>query len=186
MEKVTCTNCGAENRSTNKYCTDCGFELPKIKTEEISNSVQQPTKQSKEKKKKILTTVVYFVFFFGAYFTVQQIFFKPPSIDKLLMKTASEINKSCPFMVDQFTRLDNAMAMSDNSFQYTYTIVNLDKSQVNLDTAKKYIFPVLLNNLKTSPDMKFARDNNLTMIYYYRDPKGVFVVKYTVTPDMYK
>lgn len=102
------------------------------------------------------------------------------------MKSASEINKSCPIMVDQFTRLDNAIAMPDNVFQYNYTIVNHEKSEVNLDTAKKYILPRLVNNVKTSPEMKFARDNHLTMSYKYSDKNGVFVVKYTITPDMYK
>jgi hypothetical protein len=88
-------------------------------------------------------------------------------------------------MVDQDTRLDNAVALPGNVFQYNYTLVNLEKSEVNIDTVKKYIEPGIINNVKTSPDLKAYRDNKVTMAYYYKDKNGVFVLKISVTPDMY-
>jgi hypothetical protein len=103
-----------------------------------------------------------------------------------MMAAASEINKTCPIMVDQYTRLDNVLAMPDNACQYNYTLVNIDKSEVNLDIVKKYIKPGLINNVKTSPDLKIYRDNKTTMVYNYRDKNGVFILKYSVTPDMYE
>ncbi|PKP40928.1 MAG: hypothetical protein CVT95_13085, partial [Bacteroidetes bacterium HGW-Bacteroidetes-12] len=47
---------------------------------------------------------------------VQQFFFKAPSFDKTLMKTASELNEACPIMVDQVTRLDNAVSLPGKIF----------------------------------------------------------------------
>jgi hypothetical protein len=102
-----------------------------------------------------------------------------------MMEAASELNKTCPFMVDKDTRLDNAAALPGNIFQYNYTLVNLDKSEVNVDTVKKYVEPGLINNVKTSPGLKVYRDNKVTMAYNYRDKNGVFVLKITVTPDLY-
>lgn len=140
---------------------------------------------NKSKRKKTIGTIVGMVAFGLSYFAVQQIFFKPVSFDKAMMEAASELNKTCPIMVDQYTRLDNAVALPDNIFQYNYTLVNLDKSEVNLDTVKKYVEPGLINNVKTNPGLKIYRDNKVTMAYYYKDKNSEFVLKISVTPDMY-
>jgi hypothetical protein len=137
------------------------------------------------KKGKIIGAIVGIVIFGLTYFAVQQIFFKPASFNNAMMEAASELNKSCPIMVDQDTRLDNAIALPDNVFQYNYTLVNLNKSEVNIDTVKKYVEPGLINNVKTNPDLKMYRDNKITMAYNYRDKNGVFVLKISVTPDKY-
>ena len=186
MEKVTCTNCGFENKSNAKYCSDCGHELPKVQNDFQGQPMQSSDNEKKDKRKKLVGIIVGAVAFGLSYFAVQQIFFAPPSIDKILMKTASEMNKTCPIMADQFTRLDNVLALPDNSFQYNYTVINNSKSEINLDTAKKYIEPVIINRVRTDPGLKFFREKKVTMIYNYQDKNGVFVVKYTVTPDMYK
>ena len=55
--------------------------------------------------------------------------FKPPTFDKQMMKTASEINKSCPIMVDAETRLDNTVALPNKTIQYNYTLVNIEKGR---------------------------------------------------------
>ena len=140
---------------------------------------------STNKRKKTIGTVVGIVVFGLSYFAVQQLFFKPVSFDKAMMQAASELNKTCPIMVDRDTRLDNAVALPDNIFQYNYTLVNLDKSEVNIDTVKKYFEPGLINNVKTNPDLKAYRDNKVTMAYYYKDKNGEFVLKISVTPDLY-
>ena len=124
--------------------------------------------------------------FFASYFAVQYFFFSPPAFDKVMMAAASEINKTCPIMVDQVTRLDNAIALPENSLQYNYTLVNIESTEVNPDTVKKYIEPGIINLVKSSPDMKIYRDNKTTIIYNYRDKNGVFILKLVVTPEMYQ
>ena len=88
-------------------------------------------------------------------------------------------------MVDRDTRLDNAVALPGNILQYNYTLINLDKSEVNVDTVNKYVAPGIINNVRTNPELKVYRDNKVTMDYAYRDKNGVFVLKISVTPDMY-
>src|SRR5260221_1169152 len=114
--------------------------------------------EDQNKTKKIVGIIVGVVAFVLSYFVVQQFFFKTPSFDKAMMEAASELNKTCPVMVDKETRLDNAVAMPDNIFQYNYTLVNLNKADVNIDTVKKYIEPGIINNVKTNPDLKNYRD----------------------------
>ncbi|MFH1005832.1 MAG: zinc ribbon domain-containing protein [Bacteroidota bacterium] len=184
MEKVKCTQCGTENYTNSKYCVRCGYELSKIQTVEPTQTVLKSTTTKQDRKKKIISTTVGMICFALAYYGVQQLFF--PSFDKQLVKIADELNKTCPVMIDQYTRWDNIMPLPNNSFQYNYTIIGNSKSEINLDTAKKYIKPNIINNVKKNPDLKFFRDHKTTLIYNYRDKNGEFVLNFSVTPDMYE
>ena len=117
---------------------------------------------------------------------VQQFFFKAPSFDKQMMQVASELNKTCPVMVDAETRLDNTISLPDKIFTYNYTLINQVKDSINVEELKKYLTPLVTNNMKTNPVMKFYRDNKITMSYYYKDKQGVFLLNIDVTPDKYQ
>lgn len=137
--------------------------------------------------KKITGTIVGIIAFALSYFVVKQIFFKPVTFDKAMMKAASDLNKTCPIMIDKDTRLDNAVALPNNKFQYNYTMVNMDKSEldVDIDTLKNYMEPVIINNARTNPSLKTFRENKVTLAYNYRDKNGVFILEIKVTPDLY-
>lgn len=117
---------------------------------------------------------------------VQQFFFKSPSFDKQMMQVAGELNKTCPIMVDAETRLDNTVALPDKIFTYNYTLINQVKDSINVEELKKYLTPIITNNMKTNPIMKFYRDNKITMSYYYKDKQGVFLLSIDVTPVQYQ
>ncbi|MCZ4410045.1 hypothetical protein O3Q51_14580 [Cryomorphaceae bacterium 1068] len=138
-----------------------------------------------EKKKLNIQTIVGLIAGGIIFILVQQFFFKPPSYDQVMMQAASEINKSCPIMVDQETRLDNAVALPENIFQYNYTLVNMEKATTDIGQLETYLRPTLINNVRTNPDMKINRDNETTMSYYYKDKHGEFLFKILVTPDLY-
>ena len=103
-----------------------------------------------------------------------------------MMAAASELNKSCPMMVDQDTRLDNAIALPENVFQYNYTLVNLTKDELDLEKFTAYMEPQITNNVKPNPDLKIYKDNQVTMKYYYKDKNGEFVAKFEVANKDYK
>ena len=182
---MNCSNCGSANLANAKYCSSCGKELPK-QPEAVEVQPEQPAKKTSETTKKIAQAVGGIVGFAIAYFIGQHFFFKTPSVDKKMSTVATEMNKTCPMMADEYSRLDSATTFPDKIFQYNFTLVNLEKSEVNLDTVKKYVEPGILNNAKTNPAMQPLRDNKVTLVYNYMDKKGVFVLKITVTPDMYK
>ena len=89
-------------------------------------------------------------------------------------------------MVDQETRLDNAVALPDNAFQYNYTLVNFNKDELDLEEFTASMEPQLTNNVKTNPDLKIFRDNHVTMKYYYKDKNGEFVAQFEVSYEDYK
>jgi len=188
MSKVTCTNCSAENPQNFKYCSSCGHALP---TSNTSTSTSQPieveTKKSEEKKKKrkqlVATAIMVMFVIVGA--NMPQLLNKF-TFNKQLKNIANEINKTCPIVVDQYTRLDNVSVLPNKVLQYNYTLINISKDEVNMDTVDKYIKPTILNSVKTDPSMKYQREHEITLSYHYRDKNGNFVMKYDVTPSMYK
>jgi len=142
--------------------------------------------ENSSNRKRIIGSVVGTTVGLLVAFFIQQYFFKAPTFDKAMMEAASQINQSCPIMVDQETRLDNAVAMPGNVFQYNYTLVNLVKDSIDISGLEGYIKPVILNNVKTNPDMKGFRDNKVTMTYTYKDKDGVYITRINITPDMYE
>ena len=183
MQKIKCPKCQEYNSLSARYCSYCGFELPITRTEPSNN---KPISISKNKidNKKIIGIVVGAVTFFIAFYFTQELF--SPSMDKQLVEMANELNKNCPIMIDQYTRLDNANAFPNKTFQYNYTLVETEKADFNLDTVRKYVEPNIINNVKSNPDMKDLRDNNVTLNYSYRDKNGEFIWKLEITPDMYQ
>lgn len=182
--KKKCLNCEAENDINSKYCSVCGFQLPITGDENLKPEVEH-LKTAKPKRKFDIKTLIGFIIGFVVMFFVTQSLFKP-SIDKQLVEFANEFNKTCPMNIDEYTTLKNVVALPNKTIQYNYVLVGIAKADVKMDTVKKYIFPGILQNVKTNPGMKLFRDNKVTLNYYYSDKNGEYVTEYIVKPEMYE
>jgi hypothetical protein len=182
--KNVCSNCQSENDENSKYCSVCGYRLPILENQNVTTKVEE-VNDTKSKKKFDLKTLIGFIIGFTVMFFVSQSLFKP-SIDKQLAKFATEFNKSCPMNIDEYTILKNVAALPNKTIQYNYTLVGIVKEEVEIDTVKKYVFPGILQNVKTNPGMKLFRDNRVTLNYYYSDKNGEYVTEYIVKPEMYE
>ncbi|MGG5507349.1 MULTISPECIES: zinc-ribbon domain-containing protein [unclassified Myroides] len=187
--KNVCQNCQTENGTTSKYCSSCGYQLPEIEVEPSVDLTSKETDSQLPKKAKkinlgVLLGIVIGVAVVG--FAVNYFSKSSVAIDQKLSIVASEINKNCPMVIDQDIRLDNTVAMPNKTFQYNYTLINYEKAQLNMDVVEETLFPTLLENAKTNPDMKEMREAEVTISYYYKDKKGEFVTKYVITPAMYQ
>lgn len=118
-------------------------------------------------------------------FIVQKFVFRPPSFDKVMMLAASEINKGCPMMVDKETRIDNAVALPGNLFQYNYTLINYERAAIDTTALKQAIVAGIINNVRTNPMMKQFRDHQSTIGYNYSDKNGVYIMRLLITPQQY-
>jgi|SRR5690554_4396715 len=135
--------------------------------------------------KKTINTIIGLTVGLIVVFLIKQFVFAPPSYDKVMMQAASELNKNCPIMVDGMTRLDNAVALPNRILQYNYTLINWIKDSVDINAFKDHMQPMILNNVKTNPDLKMYRDNRTTLDYNYKDMNGVFIVKISIKPIDY-
>jgi len=185
MDTIKCTHCEENNPIRNKYCSNCGYELPKTVVENVDHPIQ-PKPQKTNTRKVVLLVIVYAVAFGLSYLVVQQLFFKTAPLDQTMMAAASEINKNCPLMIDSETRLDNAVSLPQNVFQYNYTLLNIDKASTDTLEMRKYLEPTIINSVKTNPQMKFQRDHKTTINYFYKDKSGAFLLLISVTPEKYQ
>lgn len=140
--------------------------------------------EKEQSKGKTVGIVVGVIAAVSSYFIVQQFFRQ--DVESELKKAVVEINKQTPMSIDAYTRLDSVASKGKTNFIYYYTLIDLEKSEVNLDTVNKYIRPSIIENIKSSPDLKVYRDNNITMDYKYYDKNGTFALDIAVTPDLYK
>jgi hypothetical protein len=213
MYFLKCSNCGHLNEVKTEYltfCKNCNKVLnnnfpdwvkknPDKSFEDFKQSIctteviETPKSKSKSIKIKGLKYWIGFAITFAIFYAVGQLggekiveFFKKPGYNKAMMETASEINKSCPIMIDNATRLDNAVALPGNIFQYNYTLVNLIKDSVNINELKNYLEPTIINYVKSNPEMKAMRENKTTINYYYKDNTGIYLFTISIKPEQYK
>jgi hypothetical protein len=184
MQKVICRDCSKENLPNARFCSNCGHQLPKISSTPIELSV--PEEKPSANRTKLYGAI------FGALMVgltgwgVQHFLSMKPSPENELMQMANEMNKTCPVMVDAETQLDNGMAISKNTFQYNYTLVNMERAKIDTNEFKSYMLPNIIGPLRTNPQMKYFRDNKITMNYKYVDRKKEHVMIISISPDMYE
>ena len=140
---------------------------------------------SKNVKTIVFTVIGLLIGYVGSQFLIDTIF-KKPNIEEILVQAAQEMNKSCPIILDQDTRLDTKLGGPGKNFSYFYTLVNYSKEEINQDTLISYLKPNIINNVKTHPQMAIFRENDITMNYNYKDKDGVFLFIISVTPEEYK
>ncbi|TGK86865.1 hypothetical protein EHQ24_04495 [Leptospira noumeaensis] len=110
---------------------------------------------------------------------------KNSSFEDLLRQTANDINRNCPQTIDKDTRLDNVAIFPNKRFQYNYSIIAYSASEIDIQALEKNLYPVILNTIKSSPDMKLFRENEVTLVYSYRDKMGNYIFSMEFKPNDY-
>ena len=182
--KSVCKNCNIENDAILKYCSICGYELPKAEIKELKSKTENIKKLDTKKTLNKKTLIGVIVGVVVGLFVTQSII--KPNIENRLVQTADEINKTCPVEIDEGTILKSASVMPNKTLQYNFQLTNITKAEVKLDTVKKYLFPSILQKVKENPDMQDIRDLKITLNYSYVDKNGIFVTKYVIKPEMYE
>lgn len=187
MSKILCTKCGAENLDNATYCASCGSKLERPAAAKAPTLPSPAYSTSRDKKKNIAAAIAGIITFAITSFAIQRFISNNiPSLDKMMVAAADTLNSRCPIMIDQYTRMDSANVLPNKQFQCNYTLMGITKAEVNYDTVKKYIEPQLLNNIRTSPDLRVQREHKITFIYNYFDMNGLPVIRFSFGPDKYQ
>jgi hypothetical protein len=123
---------------------------------------------------------------FGLVYIVYFLFVRKASFDDNLKEIALELNKTCPKMIDKETRLDNALAIKGNIFQYNYTLLNILKDSMDIELYKASVETSIVNNVITNPDLETFRKNKITLIYNFKDELNNHITRIIVGPKKYK
>jgi hypothetical protein len=110
----------------------------------------------------------------------------PFTIDRQIKEASIEVNKMCPQMLDNETRLDSTNAAQDKTFIFFYTLPNKFKSELNIDAMRQYQTPRLISNIRNNEQLRIVRENQVNMVYKYFDKKHILVLDIRLTPYDYK
>jgi hypothetical protein len=103
-----------------------------------------------------------------------------------LVEVAREVNKRCPYMLDEETRMDSLSVGAGNVLIYNYTLVKRSAGELNVDQLKSAFRPTLSNNARTSPEMKQLRDREVSFAYRYFDKTGKLAFDLLLRPPEYR
>ena len=187
-----CTRCDTRNSNNARYCAGCGYELPKPVAESIRNP--KPVYYQKTGSNKILFVIVAALIGLSILIGVLSIFFTqsifkssfPTTLtNEVVVAFAKEINKHCPTMIDNITRLDNVAVLPNNTLQYNYTI-GVDKSQVDTVEFKRQMNSFIIESIKTQPTMVLIRKSKVQLRHLYKDSNSQYICTVEISPELYK
>ena len=89
-------------------------------------------------------------------------------------------------MVDAETRWDNTSIGTDKTIVYNYTLIIFNKTDIDTNLFRSVLNPQIKNTIKTNPEMKYLRGENVTFIYNYRDKSSIHNTQIKVFPKDYK
>jgi hypothetical protein len=138
------------------------------------------------KKKNIGFRILIGIAIFFAITQTLKFFLQEPklNINDELVKTANEINKHVPIVLDSLTTFDNVNALKGNILQYNYTL-KVDKSAVDTILLMKTAKESLLEQLKKNPKASYFRQNNIEIEANYADKKGIQICKIIILSNEY-
>jgi hypothetical protein len=110
----------------------------------------------------------------------------PLTINNQLKESTIEINKTCPRLIDNETRLDSVGVTKDKTFSSYYTLVSRLKKDIDIATARRNLTPMIIQNIRTNEQLQLMRDNDVTMIYCYSDRNGANILDIQITSYDYK
>jgi len=181
-------SCGAEIQEDTRQIekenslVTCESNTAEEKTQKIIKKKLTPEEKKKRRNASIGATVgVCIAMAVSSLFTPKNYL-----SDKDLLKEVQQGNSICPIMVDEFTRIDSFSMPKSKTFMQHGTAIGIVKEEANLDTIRKYIESSLLENTRTNPQLKPARNSKVTFIYSFNDMNGEVFYEYIVTPEMYK
>jgi len=113
-------------------------------------------------------------------------FFREPklNINDELVKTANEINKHAPVVLDSLTTFDNVDALKGDVLQYNYTI-NVEKSTIDTAELIKLAKENMLEQLKNNPKTSYFKENNIKIQVNYSDKNRLHICIIRIMPNEY-
>ena len=138
------------------------------------------------KKKNLGMRILIGILILFAITQTLKFFLKEPTlnINDELIKTANEINKHAPIVIDSLTTFDNVNALKGNILQYNYTL-KVEKSAVDTLELIKVAKESILEQLKKNPKASYFKQNNIEIQANYVDKNGVQICKIDVLPNEY-
>ena len=95
-----------------------------------------------------------------------------PSVEEKLVRAANDVNSKTPVSLDEYTRMDSALAGPGAQITYFYTLIQHESTNPSVREFGMLMRPVLLRNYCGSDEMRAMRDDDVKLAYVYRAKDG--------------
>jgi hypothetical protein len=142
--------------------------------------------EEKQRKNKLLIRKTIQIIVVVILISVAQYYFvKEKSVGKELTALVTKFNTACPIMISNDIRMESVKDLSNNTVQYDFTLVHVQKERIDVTALKKSVENEILSSSKTNPSLEIFRDNESTVIYNYKDSDEKELFEIILTPEMY-
>ncbi|WP_163216973.1 hypothetical protein [Bacteroides sp. 224] len=147
--------------------------------------MNRKTLNSLSKKQKIALIVFSAIGFVVAYSLSSSLF--STSVEDEIGKIAVEMSKSCPKMMDEFTRLDSVVSPKNSrNIKYCYTLSGINEDSLDLNAVHSNLREVIITGIKTSKDMKYLKKHDVVFDYLYFGKNKKKLMEIKILPTEYK
>jgi hypothetical protein len=142
--------------------------------------------EEKQTKKKLLIRKVIKIITIVALVSVIPYYYsKNKSVGNELTALVANYKNACPIMISNDIRMESVNTLPHNTIQYDFTLVRVQKENIDVEALKKSVEKEIIISSKTNPSFEAFRDNGSTVIYNYKDGNEKELFKITLTPEMY-
>lgn len=139
------------------------------------------------KQKSTGFRIILGIIIFAFITTVLKIAFNklPTTLNDDMIRVANDINLHTPIIIDSTTRFDRVNVLPGDVFQYNYTLLTLELSQIDTILLKTSGRQSMIEQLKRDPKISTFRDNHIVVQSIYVDKNGKYVATVSISPTEY-
>ena len=116
-------------------------------------------------------------------FLFQTLFAKENTrVAEVLKEESNSLNEMLPMEIDEETRLDITYIINDDTFIYSYSLVNYDKEDFKENDIKamRLLMEKSITDMwKTNPELVYYRINKVNLVYKYNDKFGKHLFEFS-------
>lgn len=99
-----------------------------------------------------------------------------------LRERAEIMNRDCPFVIDENTRLDSVTLPKKGVLQNNFTLLQDHLDDIDVEAFQNIFKPEITTQLKALPEAEDLRKTKATLVYRYYDRDHSFVTDIVILP----
>lgn len=106
--------------------------------------------------------------------------------ESFIEEEVAVINKNCPKMLDEETRLERVVFTKPSLIIYNYSLVNVSKQNVDTAQFRTALWPGILSTIRVDKDLSDLRERQMNFEYRYYDQSKELIYTFKISPANYQ
>jgi hypothetical protein len=105
--------------------------------------------------------------------------------DAYIEEDVATINKGCPKLLDEETRLENVVFLKPSLIVYNYLLVNVALANVDTAQFRVALWPGILSGIRVDKGLSALRERKMSFEYRYYDKNKKLIYTFKIGPGEY-